>query len=78
MYGILPQYEQMWWERLGKYYIWTILMRHFICLDFSASDWDEVVKNLKKLSPDEFYSAIEQKIPHLSGLNKRHFTSNII
>ena len=102
--NFLTQHEKMWWERLGKYYIWTMLMRHFICLDFSASDWDEIVKNLKKLSPDEFYSAIsskmtreiffklmdfkifediviktiEQKIPHLSYLNKRHFTSNII
>lgn len=55
---ILEEHEKLWWTRFGQYYIWTMLLRHFICTHFNSEDWDEVIKIFKKMDEDEFWEII--------------------
>jgi len=59
----LAKHEKMWWDRYGKYYIWTIIMRHLICNYFENKDWNEVVERLKKsVDYEEFWNIISSKM----------------
>jgi len=55
---IIQEHEKLWWTRFGQYYIWTMLLRHFICIHFNSNDWDEVIKIFKKLDEKEFWEVI--------------------
>ncbi len=55
---VLQEHEKLWWTKFGQYYIWTMLLRHFVCIHFNSKDWDEVIKIFKKLDEDEFWEII--------------------
>jgi len=58
----LKEHEQMWWKRFGKYYIWTIIMRHLICKYFEPGDWDKIINQLKKVDEKEFWEIINSRL----------------
>jgi len=57
----LKKYEDIWWERFGKYNRWSIRFRSIAGPYFKKDHWHELFSNLKKLSSQEFYKVLRSE-----------------
>ncbi|HEY3358701.1 MAG TPA: hypothetical protein VGQ83_35970 [Polyangia bacterium] len=55
------RFEDAWWERFGRYDIWSDLFRNFSSTCFSDTEWDAFFLKLRTLSPDEFYLVLRSE-----------------
>jgi flavin-dependent dehydrogenase len=54
-------YEAVWWERYGRYDLWSDLFRHFSSTCFKDAQWDEFMEKLQGLTAEEFYSILKSE-----------------
>lgn len=46
--------DKLWMDKFGKYDPYIMIFRHFVVSNFNSEDWDEVIKNLKKINNKTF------------------------
>lgn len=58
---VLINHKNNFNRKIGKYYIWSRLLRHLILHYFSNKEYDSFAKNLGKLSREELYLALKSE-----------------
>ncbi len=56
------EFEKVWWNKYGKYDIWSDLFRHFSSTCFTNKEWDSFFGRIQdKLTDEDFYKVLKSE-----------------
>jgi flavin-dependent dehydrogenase len=58
---LCARFENTWWDRYGRYDIWSDLFRHFSSTCFKDKQWDQFMDKVQVLTDDEFYDVLKSE-----------------
>ncbi len=57
----LKEYDNIWWDRFGKYYFYGIILRHYMVCHLTNDDFDDIITRFGKLSNQDQYKFIKSR-----------------